>query len=169
MSAFSGLKQSVSAFWNERDKREQNMLFAAMAAIVLGLIYALLIDPALSGRADLEKKLPLMRQQAAEVQALSKDAAALSGKAGTQPPAMTPESIESALARQGLKAQNISVSGELAKVQLNGVAFSATVEWLGEMQRDARLSVAEATIDAQAEPDTVNASFTLHQQRGEAR
>lgn len=165
----SGLKQSLSAFWRERNKREQNLLLAAIAVIVLGLIYALLIDPAVSGRADLEKRLPAMRQQAAEVQSLSKDAAALSGKANTPPPAMTRERIESSLARKGLKAQSVSLSGELAKVQLNGVPFSATVEWLSEMQRDARLSVVEATLDAQAQPDMVNAALTLRQQRSEAQ
>lgn len=168
-AAVNGLKQSLSAFWSERNKREQNLLLAAIAVIVLGLIYALLIDPAVSGRADLEKKLPAMRQQAAEVQALSKEAAALSGTTTTPPPAMTRESIESSLARKGIKAQSVSLSGELAKVQLNGVPFSATVEWLGEMQREARLSVVEATIDAQAQPDTVNAALALRQQRGGAQ
>jgi general secretion pathway protein M len=165
----SGWKQSWSTFWGARNKRERRMLIAAVVAVVLGMTYALLIDPALSGRTDLEKKLPALRQQAAEVQALAKDAAAQSGKKAAPPPALTRESIESALTRKGLKAQSVTVSGELAKVQLNGVPFSATVEWLNEMQRAARLSVVDAVIEAQAQPDTVNAGFTLRQQRGEGQ
>lgn len=165
-----GMKQSLSAFWSERNKREQNMLAAAAVVIVLGLLYVLFIDPALSGRADLEKKLPQLRQQAAEVQALSKEAAALGGKTSAStapPPAMTRESIETSLSRKGLKAQNVSVSGELAKLQLNGVPFSATAEWLAEVQKTARMSVVEAVVEAQQQPDMVNANLTLRQQRGE--
>jgi general secretion pathway protein M len=163
-----GVKQSLTAFWSERNRREQNMLMAAAAVVVLGLVYALLIDPAVSGRADLEKKLPALRQQAAEVQALSKEAAAQGSKTRPgPPPTMTRESIETSLSRKSLKAQSVTVSGELAKLQLNGVPFSATVEWLAEMQKTARMSVVEAVVEAQQQADTVNANLTLRQQRGD--
>lgn len=163
-----GIKQSLSAFWNERNTREQNMLTAAIVVVVLGLLYTLLIDPALSGSADLEKKLPQLRLQAAEVQALSKEASALGSKTSSAPPpAMTRESIETSLSRKGLKAQSVTVSGELAKLQLNGVPFSATTEWLAEVQKTARMSVLEAVVEAQQQPDMVNANFTLRQQRAE--
>ena len=108
----SGMKQSLSTFWSERNKREQNMLMAAAAVVVLGLVYALLIDPAVSGRADLEKKLPVLRQQAAEVRALAKETAALGAKTTTPAAPMTRESIESALSRNGLKAQSVTLSGD---------------------------------------------------------
>lgn len=166
-ASVNGMKQSLSTFWSERNKRERNMLMVAIAVVLLGLIYGLLIDPALSGRADLEKKLPTLRQQAAEVQALSKEAAALSGKAAPPAPPMTRDSLETSLARKGLKAQNVSLSGELAKVQLNAVSFSGMVDWLTEVQKAARLSVVDATVEAQAQPDTVNATLTLRQQRSE--
>ena len=162
----NGLKQKFSAFWSERNKREQNMLLAAAVVIVLGLVYVLLIDPALSGRAELEKRLPALRQQAAEVQALAKEASEAAGNTSAAPPPMTRESIESSLARKGLKAQGVTVSGELAKVQLNGASFAAATDWLAEVQKTARLSVAEAVVEANPQPDTVNANFTLRQLRG---
>lgn len=163
-----GMKQSLSTFWSERNKREQNMLAVAAVVVVLGLLYVLFIDPALSGRADLEKKLPQLRQQAAEVQALSREASSQGGKTtSAPPPAMTREGIETSLSRKGLKAQGVTVSGELAKLQLNGVPFSATAEWLAEVQKTARMSVLEAVIEAQQQPDIVNANLTLRQQRGE--
>lgn len=163
----NGLKQSLSTFWSERNKREQNMLLAAVAVVVLGLAYALLLDPALSGRDDLEEKLPALRQQAAEVRSLAREASALRGKAATPPPLMTRESIEASLARRGLKPQSATVSGELARLQFSGVSFATLIDWLDEMQRTARLSVAEANIEALTEPDRVNASLTLRQQRSE--
>ncbi|HZW21905.1 type II secretion system protein GspM [Noviherbaspirillum sp.] len=170
MNARTGaLKQRLSAFWSDRNRRERNMLLAAAAVIVFGLVYVLLIDPALSGRSSLEKMLPGLRQQAAEVQALAKEASGLGGKTAAPPPAMTRESIETSLSRKGLKAQSVTVSGELAKVQLNGVPFSATTEWLAEVQKTARLSVVEAVVEAQQQPDSVNANLTLRQQRGDGQ
>lgn len=165
----NGLKQFLSTFWSERNQRERNMLMAASAVIVLGLLYALLIDPALSGRKDLESRLPTLRQQTAEVQTLAKQAAALGGQASPAPaPPMTRESIESSLVRKGLKPQNLTLTGELAKVQLNAASFAALIDWLTEMQRTARLSVVDANVEAQAQTDTVNATLTLRQQRSES-
>ena len=163
------LKQSAATFWNERNKREQNMLSVGIAAVVLALIYAVLLDPAMSGRKDLEKKLPALRQQSAEVQSLAREAQALGQKTAAPPPAVTRESIESALSAKGLKAQNVAVSGELVKAQLNGASFAALTEWLTEMQRTMRLSVLDANIEAQPQIDVVNASLTLRQQRGDAQ
>jgi general secretion pathway protein M len=161
----NGLKQTVSTFWGERNQRERNMLSAAMIVVVLGLFYMLLIDPALSGRKDLEKKLPALRQQAAEVQAMAKEASGLVGKTAAPVTTVTKESLEASLARKGLKAQSVSVTGEIVKVQLSSASFAGTIDWLNEMQRTARLSVVDANIDSQAQPDTVNATLTLRLQR----
>lgn len=164
----NAFKQKIATFWSERNKREQNLLAAAFVVIILGLFYTLLIDPALSGRKDMEKKLPALREQAAEVQALSKEAGALASKAAAPAPAVTRESIESSLNNRGLKPQNVVMTGNLAKVQLTGASFSGIVDWLAEMQKSARLSVVDANVEAQAKADTVNATLTLRQQRSEA-
>jgi len=165
--SFNGIKQSATAFWSERNRREQNLLAAAIAVIGFGLLYVLLLDPALSGRAALEKQLPGLRQQAAEVQALAKEAAPAAAKTTAAPSPMTRESIEAALARSGLKAQSVTVSGDLAKVQFSGVPFSGVAQWLADMQKTAAIAVADAAIEAQPQPDIVNATLSLRQQRGE--
>lgn len=164
-----GIRQSLAAFWGERNRREQNMLTVAIAVVVLGLVYALFIDPAASGRLDLQKKLPALRQQAAEVQALARQASALGGKAATlaSAPALSSEGIGASLARKGLTPQSLTVTGELVRVQWSGASFAGIVDWLDEMQRSMRLSVVEANVETSAQPDTVNATFTLRQQRGE--
>jgi general secretion pathway protein M len=163
----NGMKQTLSTFWSERNRREQNMLSGAAVVILIGLVYTLLVDPALSGRTELQKQLPALRQQAAEAQLLARQATATTAKAVTSAPPMTRESLDAALARKGLKAQNIAVTGELAKLQFNGISFSALVDWLNEMQHNARLSVLDVNVEAQAQADTVNASLTLRQQRSE--
>ena len=160
-------KQSFSEFWAVRDARERAMLSAAAAVVLLGLIYALLIAPALTGREQLHKNLPELRQQVAQLQALSKEAAALSGKPAAPPIAMamaiSKENIEAALARNGLKPQSVMLTGDFAKVQLAAVSFAGTLEWLDEMQKTARLAVVEASIVALAQPDRVDATLTLRQ------
>jgi general secretion pathway protein M len=160
-SLLHGLKQSLSVFWNERNRREQNLLSAALVVIVLGLFYVLLIDPALSGRNDLERKLPALHQQAAQLQALAQDTATLSGKAAAPAPVVTRERLQASLAGKGLTPQSVVLSGELAKVQLNGVSFANLIDWLQEAQKSLRLSVTDAVVDAQPQVDTVNASLTL--------
>ena len=111
-------KQSFSEFWAVRDARERAMLSAAAAVVLLGLIYALLIDPALTGREQLHKNLPELRQQVAQLQALSKEAAALSGKPAAPPIAMamaiSKENIEAALARNGLKPQSVGAKPSMS-------------------------------------------------------
>lgn len=163
----NGLKQTLMAFWEQRNQRERRMLIAAIAAVLAALFYMLLIDPAISGRGDLEKKLPVLRQQLAELQSLSKEATALSGKAAAAPAAtVTRESIEASLARRGLKPQSVSLTGEIAKVQLPSASFAGLVDWLEETQRTARMSVVEANVEALTEADMVKATLTLRQQGG---
>lgn len=161
-------KLQATVFWNERNKREQNMLAAGIAVVVITLIYMLLLDPAMSGRSDLAKKLPALRQQSAEVQELAREAQALGSKTTAPAPAVTRESLDASLAGKGLKAQNLAVTGELIKVQFNGASFAAIVDWLSELQRSARVTVLDANVEAQAQADIVNGSFTLRQQRSDA-
>ncbi|OFZ67904.1 MAG: general secretion pathway protein GspM [Betaproteobacteria bacterium RBG_16_56_24] len=158
-------RQSFSAFLAARDARERALLSAAAVAVLLGLYYALLIGPALAGREHLNRNLPVLRQQAAQLQALSKEAAALSGKTAAPPIAMSKEIIEAALTRNGLKPQSVTLTGDFAKVQFAAVSFSGTLDWLEDMQRTAMLSVADANIVALTIPDTVDATISLRQQR----
>ncbi len=154
-------KQSLAEFWAARDARERMMLAVAAAAVALGLFYALLIAPALSGRNQLNKNLPELRLQVAQMQALSKEAAAYSVQAAPPAMAISEESIKTALAGKGLKPQSVMFAGDQAKVQLASVSFAGTLEWLDEMQKTARLSVADANIVALAQPDMINATLTL--------
>jgi general secretion pathway protein M len=168
-------RQSFSEFWAARDARERAMLTVAALVVTFGLAYALLIGPALAGRDRLNKSLPMLRQQVAQMQALSKEAVTLSGrpasplagKSAAPLIAMSKENIEVALARNGLKPQNVSLAGNIAKVQLTAVSFAGTLNWLDDLQKTELLSVIDANIVALSQSDMVNATFTLRQQRNE--
>jgi len=154
--------QSFSTFWAARNSRERTMLMVAALVVSLGLYYALLIDPALTGRQRLNRNLPVLRQQVAQMQAMAKEATSLSGKSSTPQIPFSKENIEAALARNGLKAQNVMLTGDFAKLQLAAVSFSGTLNWVDEMQRTTLLSVTEANIVALTQPDMVNATIMLH-------
>lgn len=160
-------QQSGAEFWMARDARERKMLTAAVTVIALALIYALLINPAWSGRIQLNKDLPALRQQVAQLQGLAKEAAALSGKTAPSTTPPSKESIEAALAHKGLKAQSIMLTGDLVQVKLASSSFAGTLGWLDEMQKTALLSVTEANIEALAKPDMIDATLTLRQPRNE--
>lgn len=173
-SLFEQLQQSFSEFWMARNARERAMLAVAALVVAFSLAYILLIAPALVGRDQLNKNLPKLRQQVAWMQALSKEATTLSGKAAlsasgssTTPLAVSREVIDTTLARNGLKAQNVMLTGDFVKIQFASVSFSGTLHSLDDMQKNALLFVVDANIVALAQPDMINATFTLHQQRND--
>jgi general secretion pathway protein M len=165
MNAFmEQIQQGFDAFWMERSVRERKQIGWAAAVAVCGLIYLLFIGPALNGRAQLEKRLPELRMQAAELQNLSREAASLSAAAAAAPTTVvTKESIDATLASKGLKPQSVVVGSDIIKVQFANVSFSGLLDWLDEMQRSAHVSVVDANIIAQAQDDIVNAILTLKQ------
>jgi general secretion pathway protein M len=153
--------QSFSEFWAARNARERAMLTVAAAVVMLGLAYTLLIGPALAGRDQLNKNLPGLRQQVAQLQALAKEAAALSDKPVAPLIATSKENIDAALARNGLKPQSVMLNGDTVKIQLAAASFAGTLNWLDDMQKTALLSVVDANIVALVQPDMVNAIITL--------
>ena len=156
-------QQYVAAFWALRDARERKLLLVSAAVIAAVLYYLLLIAPALAGREQLAKNLPSLREQVAQLQALSGEAAGLAEKTGTSVAAMTKETLNATLAAHGLKAQSTSVTGGIAQIQLSGVSFARTLDWLLELQKTARVSVGDAKITPLTQPDQIDAIFTLHQ------
>lgn len=158
---------SLTEFWAMRDARERAILSVAAAVVTFSLIYALLIAPAMTGREQLNKDLPFLRQQVAQLQALAKEAEAFSGKPAPVAPAISREDIEAALARNGLKPQSVMSTGDYAKVQLAAVSFAGTLTWLEDMQKAALLYVAEADIVALTQPGLVDVTLTLRQARND--
>lgn len=162
--AFDGMRDALSAFWEEREVRERKAILLGGAALLLTLIWLLLLNPPLTGRVQLDKSLPVLRQQAAELQGMASEAARLTQQAA--PPAMplTRESVEAALARHGLKAKTILVTGEMLKVELTTASFAALIAWLDDMGRTARTHVVESAIEVQSAIDTVNVAVSMRQQ-----
>ena len=103
-SRVSSALQPVRDYWSARAPREQRMLSWLGLAVLLALIYLLLIDPALTGRAQLRKSLPGLRTQVSQVQGMARELSAAKPAGTAAPQPATRESVEASLARAGLKA-----------------------------------------------------------------
>lgn len=169
LGKLSQLRDTTANFWNERSVRERKQLLLMMAAIVLALLYLLLVAPALSGRAQLRKSLPELRQKSADMQQLLASAATLSATTLPPPVLLSKDSIDATLGSRGLKAQSIAVTDDVVRVQLAASSFAALIDWLADVQKTARLSVIDASIVALPGRDSVNATMTLRQQKNDAR
>jgi general secretion pathway protein M len=168
-----------NAFWRARNWRERSMLMTAAVVCVFGLLYVLLIDPAVSGTASLSKSLPLLRQQAAQMrqlatqvtqQAQEQPRAQSKSQADTQaetqangepvpPLTLTRDAIDASLKRAGLSAAGISVSERGVQLQFASTPPAGLIAWLEQVEAQ-QLSVSEAQIDMLSN-EAAKASVTL--------
>ncbi|WP_229420586.1 type II secretion system protein GspM [Pseudoduganella albidiflava] len=165
-----GMRAAAGAFWSARTEQERRFLAVGGIVVGLALVYAVLVDPALTGREQLRKALPQLRQETAEMQALAAQAAQLGAQAPVQVQPLSRERLTAALAARGLDAQNLAVTGDYVKVDFKGVQFAGLVTWLDAVRRDERLAVQEAKIGTQGGKEDsaglVDATLTLRQEAG---
>jgi general secretion pathway protein M len=165
-SSWSNLKSQLALAWMARTEQERKFLTIGGAAVLGALVYILFISPAVTGRAQLEKSLPQLRQDAAQLRSMAIEA----GELSRQPPAagapMSREGLTASLTLLGLTAQSVTMTGEFAKVQFSAVPFASLVTWLDGQRRDGRISVQDANISAQGEGGKVDATVTLRQEPG---
>jgi general secretion pathway protein M len=169
MSAVSSIAQwreRVAIGWRARTDQERKFLTIGGGIAAGALIYLLFIDPALSGRAQLEKDLPRLRQESAQLRAMALEAAELARQPQAQVTPMTRDSVSASLAAMSISAQTLTVSGESARIQLTGVSFANLVTWLDAQRRENRIAVQEAVIGAQGAAGQVDATLTLRQDTG---
>lgn len=157
------LQASAQAFWQERTEQERRMLSIGGAVVGLGLFYGVLIDPAMEGRAKLRAQLPQMRQEAAELQAMSRIAMELKGRTPIQSPRMTSDTLNASLSASGLKASSLAITGDYAKLELKGAPFAQVAAWLDTQRRTGAVAVYDANIAGTSTPGMVDASLTLQQ------
>ena len=150
-----------SRFWEQRTPRERLTLMAGAAMLLGLLIWWLLIDPALDGRARWQKDLSALRADYAQMQSLAQQASAAPASTGAAKPTDR-ASIERSLNDAGLKPQSLNVGDELIRARFIDVSFAALTDWLQHAQRESRLVVSDASVNARERIDRVDASVSLH-------
>ena len=165
------VQEMAHAFWQARTDRERRILVAAILILVPLLFWLLLIEPAWQGRAAWQKKLPALRDEHAQLQALldelKTEPETQAASAGTTGPAMPLSSqlLDNSLSARGMKPSSLSVEGQQAQLTFKDIPFSVLLGWLQEMRSRARLQVTEAAITARQQTDHVDATLRLHQAR----
>lgn len=154
------LMTSFNQFWEARQPRERSYLLAGAIAVLAGLIYMLTIDPALTGRDQLRKSLPLAHQQAAQMQQMAQEMAAIPNPENRHE--VNRDMVEAALSSNGLKAQMLSVNDGIVRAQFSAVSMAGLQGWLLEMQRAGGMFVEEIKITGQ-DGGLVGANLTLRQ------
>jgi len=79
---------------------------------------------------------------------------------------VTKELVEASLSARGIKAQSLSVTDDIVRIQVQSVAYANMMDWLLESQRASRLTVEEAKVVALPENGQVSVVLMLKQQRG---
>ena len=162
------LKDQMALAWMARTEQERKFLGIGGAFALLALVYALFIAPALDGRAELTKALPELRQKASSMQALSAEAIELARRPAPQVTPMSKETLTASLLTRSITAQSVVMSGEFAKLQLNGVSFANMYSWLEAQRREHRIQVEDLAVTASTPLGNVDAVLTLRQNSGEA-
>jgi general secretion pathway protein M len=166
VSSIAQLRERLTFAWLARTEQERKLLAIGGAVAALALVYALFVAPALAGRAQLEKTLPQMRQDAAQMRSLALEAGELARQPALQVAPMTRDSLAASLATFSVTPVSLSVTGDTARLQLAGVPLANLVSWLDAQRREGRISVQEAAITAQGGAGQVDATLTLRQDAG---
>lgn len=159
-------RERANALWLARTEQERRFLGIGGGIALLALLYLLLVDPAVEGRAQLRRTLPQLHNQAAELQAMAQEASTLARAPATQVAPLTRETVDTSLNGRGLKPQSLSMTGEYIKLQLNNVSFANLATWLDEQRRANRVLVQDAAVTALPVAGQVDASLTLRQNTG---
>jgi general secretion pathway protein M len=157
------LRERALAYWLARTDQERKFLAVGLGVAVLALVYLLFIDPALTGREQLRRSLPELRQQAAQMQALAAEAQALNAQPAPAVTPMTREGLSASLSTRGLTAASLTLTGEFAKLQFDGVSFANLVAWMDAQRRENRVLVQDAVFTAKEAVGQVDATLTLRQ------
>ena len=162
------LRDQLALYWLARTEKERKYLTVGVATVVGALVYALCVAPATSGRDKLNAQLPVLRLEAAKMQALALEAGELARQPAPQTTPMSRESLAASLASRSLNAASVSVTGEYARLQLNGVSFAGLFAWLDAQRREHRIEAQEVAVTAGTPAGQVDAVLTLRQTLGEA-
>ena len=153
-------------WWQLRSRAERTAwLIVGGIALVL-LAWLLIWQPLTSETERLERRLMEQRAALATARRQADEIAALARSAVEPSPRDARADVESALARQGLKATAIDRGeDQRLRVTLDAVSFEALTRLLEALQRDARLNAVDLTAAARVEPGQVRAEMTFSSAR----
>lgn len=140
-------------YWHPRPIREKRMLLLAASIVLPVLGYLILWQPASEQRDKLLKRLPDLRQQAAQLQL---DALEVQKLRHSRPPAQLDantliSTIESTAERYAIREQITSINTQgpnTVQLNVNALAFSQWLDFLRELHQTQHIRVLNTSIAA---------------------
>ncbi|AHI64994.1 type II secretion system protein M [Burkholderia thailandensis] len=155
--------EALSQFWEARTAREKLLLGWGGAVLAVAIAYSVLWSPAQEGRARIQRELPTMRHELAEMTAQANEARSLAGAAqGVAPTgAALKDALAASLSDHGLAAAPPQVVGGGVQIQLKNASFPAWTQWLDDVRRQFKAQVVEAHVSALKEDGQVDLTAVL--------
>lgn len=155
---------AIKAFWSERAPRERTIL--ALLALVVGvaLVFLMLVEPAATGIARLERGLPQARAQAAQLDALLAEVKSLKARAqvATVSAQEARGGIEKSLAAAGLKASRIvPLSDGDIQLTFANVPYATWATWVATTERELGARTTSVVANGNATPGSVDVELAL--------
>ncbi|TJZ73786.1 type II secretion system protein GspM [Chitiniphilus eburneus] len=149
-------------FWLQRNPRERRFLALCGTVIAVALFYALLWQPAVEGRARLQKQLPRLEADLAEMQrqiALLKGTPAVGSAIGGD----LRSAVQAVVSAAGIKADLRALPDQRVAVDAPDLPFPQVLELLSAVRRDSGAHVVKFETKATGQPGRV--SLNLEVQR----
>jgi general secretion pathway protein M len=156
-------RDRFNTFWNARNAREQAILGGGAAVLALVIGYSVLWEPAATQTVKLQRALPVLRADLAEMDTLAQEARGLSSTAAAplRGEALA-QALQDSLAPHSLQAARLTSVGESSvQVQFDKVPFGAVSAWLQDVRQQQRLKVSDARFIYVGATALVNVTATL--------
>ncbi|HHV7524960.1 TPA: type II secretion system protein GspM [Burkholderia orbicola] len=140
------LNQTLAQFWGERTPREKTLLGWGGAVLAIAIAYSVLWSPAQEGRSRIQRELPAMRHELAQMTAQANEAKSLAAAAqGVAPTGLAlKDALTASLSDHGLQGAQVQIVGNGVQIQMKNVSFPAWTQWLDDARRQFKVQVGEA-------------------------
>jgi len=159
-----GLRAALRAWWLALARRERLMLAAGAAIVLAAIVFLALIEPAWTTSTRLARELPQLREEAAELDALAREAKELRRRAGALESADSARrALGEALARGPLAniVQVTALDERRIQASAKGVNAALWFAWVEQAAREYRLRVAALEATRAAKRGEVDAQVTF--------
>jgi general secretion pathway protein M len=160
--------EPVRQFWSERGPRERALIASGASVAAAMLLYLVLIEPAYSAIARLQRALPNTRAQSAQLEALLGEVRALKSRPAVAGAggADAPTAIEQSLAAAGLKAARVvPLANGALQLTFANVPYAAWSVWLAAAERELGMHAVSVTVKATAAPGNADVELALRSGR----
>jgi general secretion pathway protein M len=153
----------IRNWWQGLGQRERALVAGAAALALAAILYAVAIEPAWKTRARLAVELPLLRAQAAEVDALALEARQLGARAAAPlSPAALKAALEQSLAAAQIREARVSAPDERRiLVSVPAAPVTPWLAWLEQAARESRLRIARVEMSQAGARGIVICEVTL--------